>query len=79
MGPGYLPITKGAYAGPVTEGNTDVMVLRLPSARKAFSEGTRPARIAESSVSGRAPSATIMIIKSVRPELDEKKENYRSA
>jgi len=56
-----LPITKGAYAGPVTEGNTDVTELRLPSLRMAFSVGTMPERIAASSVSGRAPSATRMI------------------
>ena len=54
-------MTKGAYAGPVTEGNTDVIVCRPPSSRSELSAGTTPRCIASSSVSGRAPSATMTI------------------
>jgi hypothetical protein len=39
MLPGYLPIRNGAYAGPVTEGNADVIVESCPSSRSAASAG----------------------------------------
>lgn len=49
------------YAGPVTEGNTVVIVLRLPSSRIRPSAGSSPDCSAAARMSGRAPSARTII------------------
>jgi hypothetical protein len=51
---------NGAYAGPVTDGKHVVTTWLAPSPLKRSSAGSPPARIAEASVSGRAPSARRM-------------------
>ena len=52
---------NGAYAGPVTDGNTVVIVRKLPSSRSCARAGSSPDRIAAPSTSGRAPSARRVI------------------
>lgn len=59
-GPGNRPIRKGVYAGPVTDGKTEVTVCSPPSARSFESAGNSPRSIAAVRVSGLAPSATRM-------------------
>ncbi len=54
-------MTNGAYAGPVTEGKTDVTVCIAPSSRSDASAGMIPRFIASARLSGRAPSATIIM------------------
>lgn len=50
---------NGAYAGPVTDGNAEVIVQSEPSSRKPARPGSSPREMERARTSGLTPSAMI--------------------